>query len=125
MKKPKYTPGRNISMKVPPHEFKETVAFYRDVLGFEEISGSVSGSDKSVRFRFGDKILWIDCVPAMSQAEIWLEIETDDVEAASAHLELNRVVRCDGIEPLHESFKGFWLSSPANIIHLVTSSENT
>ena len=30
---PEFTGGRNIAMKVPPHLWEETVAFYRDLLG--------------------------------------------------------------------------------------------
>jgi hypothetical protein len=30
------------------------------------------------------------------------------------------VVRRDEIEPLPEGFKGFWISNPANIIHLIS-----
>ena len=38
--KPKFKPGKNIAIKVPVHEFDKTVAFYRDILGFEEIEPS-------------------------------------------------------------------------------------
>ncbi|MFH7325697.1 VOC family protein [Desulfurivibrio sp. C05AmB] len=125
MPAPKYAPGRNIAIKVPPHEFDQTVAFYRDVLGFPELEDPASGSTESVRFRFGDKVLWIDRAPAMSQAEIWLEIETADITAAAAHLGQNQIVRCDAIEPLPASFKGFWLTSPANIVHLLSAAKLT
>ncbi len=33
----------------------------------------------NVGFEFGSKQLWIDKVARLSQAEIWLEIVTDDV----------------------------------------------
>jgi hypothetical protein len=55
-----FTPGNNIAMKVPVHEFDRTVAFYRDVLGFEEIEASSPDDIESVTFKFGDKNLWID-----------------------------------------------------------------
>lgn len=29
------------------------------------------------------------------------------------------VVRCDEVEPLDEGFEGFWIMSPANIVHMV------
>ncbi|MFZ0242986.1 MAG: hypothetical protein WAL90_15185 [Desulfobacterales bacterium] len=73
--KAKFTGGRNIAMKVPPHQFEETVRFYRDVLGLEERSREKS----SVCFAFGSNRLWIDRTPSFSQAEIWLEVVTDDI----------------------------------------------
>ena len=71
-------------------------------------------------FEFGGKRLWLDKVDHMSQAEIWLEIESDDVEAAAEYLRGHGVTRRDDIEPLPEGFKGFWVTNPANIIHLIS-----
>lgn len=110
-------------MKVPAHEYDTTVAFYRDVLGFELIPLDNDEENNSIRFKFGDKVLWVDRVATLSQTEIWLEVTTDDVEEAAQYLQQNNVVRCDDIEILPEGFKGFWISSPANIIHLVTDSD--
>ena len=73
-----------------------------------------------VVFDFCDKRLWLDGVDHLSQAEIWLEIQTDDVEAAAAYLDSQGVVRRDEIEPLPEGFQGIWLSNPAGIIHLIS-----
>ena len=110
-----FRPGRNIAMKVPPHQHAATVAFYADVLGLERIARD----DDAVGFHFGDKQLWIDNVPGMSQAELWLEVVTDDIEAAARALAKANVVRCDAIEPLSADFKAFWIASPAAIVHLV------
>lgn len=121
--KHKFKPGRNMAMKVPAHEYDKTVAFYRDVLGFELIPLDNEEDNNTIRFKFGDKVLWIDRVTTVSQTEIWLEVITDDMDAAAEYLQTNGVVRCDEIEPLPEGFEGFWISSPANIIHLVTNSD--
>jgi catechol 2,3-dioxygenase-like lactoylglutathione lyase family enzyme len=110
-----FAAGRNIAMKVPPHLYESTVRFYRDVLGFPEITAHAP----AVGFQFGPNHLWIDRVPGMSQAELWLEVVTDDVAAAAAHLEAAGVVRCDEIEPLGKEFPAFWIASPASIVHLV------
>lgn len=48
----------------------------------------------------------------------------DDIPGASCHFDEHRCPRRDEIELLPEGFKGFWVSSPANIIHLVTASED-
>jgi catechol 2,3-dioxygenase-like lactoylglutathione lyase family enzyme len=111
----KFSAGRNIAMKLPPHVFDATVQFYRDVLGLKELTSHAP----SVGFEFGSNNLWLDRVPGISQAETWLEVVTSDIDAASQHLELAGVVRCDDIEPLPPGFQGFWISSPASIVHLV------
>ncbi len=111
----KFVGGRNIAMKVPPHLYETTIRFYREIIGLKEITQHAP----SVGFEFGTNNLWIDRVPGISQAELWLELITDDVEAASADLAEAEVVRCDEIEPLPHGFNGFWVSSPASIIHLV------
>jgi catechol 2,3-dioxygenase-like lactoylglutathione lyase family enzyme len=111
----KFTAGRNIAMKVPPHVYEATLRFYRDVLGLKEIKKHAP----SVGFEFGSNNLWIDCVPGISQAETWLEVITNDLASASEHLKAAGVVRCDEIEPLPQGLQAFWISSPASIIHLV------
>ena len=107
--------GINIAMKVPPHQYEATVAFYRDVVGLEPIE------DKSpyVGFKLGPNHLWIDQAPGMSQAEVWLELFTGDSSKALADLAEAGVVRCDAIEPLPAGFKGGWIVNPANIVHMV------
>ncbi|MGY1857386.1 hypothetical protein [Modestobacter sp. SYSU DS0290] len=58
-------------------------------------------------------------MPVISQAELWLQLTTDDPAAAAQHLATAEgVARCDEIEPLGEG-SAFWISSPASIVHLV------
>ena len=118
--KPKFKPGKNIAVKVPPHRYEQTVSFYRDILGFEQISRGSPDPYASVTLKFGDKNLWIESIASLSQAEIWLEILTDDIDQAAAFFEKANISRRDEIEPLPDGFNGFWISSPADIIHLVT-----
>jgi len=115
----KFAGGRNIAIKVPPHQYEATVRFYRDTVGLEQLQNHLP----AVGFRFGSNQLWIDRVPGMSQAEIWLELVADDVGAAAEHLDAAGVVRCDEIEPLPEGSTGFWISNPASIIHIVSRGE--
>lgn len=115
-RKSDFQPGRNIAMKVPPHQFETTVAFYRDVLGLPHIESY----ERSECFWFGSIRLWIDRVDRLSQAEIWLEIQSDDTDKAARALEAAGVVRCDEIEPLKASFDGFWIANPAGIVHLIS-----
>ncbi|MCS5562991.1 VOC family protein [Marinobacter sp.] len=118
-----FQPGRNIAMKIPAHEYESTVRFYREVLRFRELTGSKA--DDTPRFEFGDKVLWLDRVAGLSQAEIWLEVIASDIDEASAYFRQQGCSRCDEIEPLPESMKAFWIASPSNIIHLVSSGEGT
>lgn len=115
MTEPTFAAGRNIAMKVPPHQYDATVAFYRDVLRFPLVEAFAP----SAVFEFGSNRLWIDRVPTVSQAELWLEVVAHDLPAAEARLEAAGIVRCDEIEPLRDDFAGFWISSPASIVHLV------
>lgn len=116
--RPAFSPGMNLAMKVPPHQFEETVAFYGKVLGFRELERE----ETSVVFAFGESRLWIDRVPTVSQAELWLEVVTDDPVAASDWLTSHGITRCDEIEPLPDGFSGFWIANPAGIVHLVADS---
>ena len=107
--------GINIAMKVPSHQYEATVAFYRDVVGLKPFTAKAP----AIGFELGPNRLWIDEAPAMSQAEIWLELFPGDHRAALGHLEASGVVRCDPIEPLGEGFRGGWIMNPANIVHMV------
>jgi hypothetical protein len=95
--------------------YSATLPFYRDVIGLPPIETLLP----DIVFKFGDKRLWLDAVDHISQAEIWLEIQTDDVKAAAKYLDLKDIIRCDKIENLPRSFEGFWITNPANIVHLV------
>ena len=116
--KVKFTGGRNLAMKVPPHLWEVTVQFYRAVVGLKVIEHAPT-VPPSVCFEFGANQLWIDRVDGFSQAEIWLELSASDVQAAASHFKSAGIVRRDEIEPLPEGFEGFWITSPASIIHIV------
>lgn len=107
--------GINIAMKVPPHQYQQTVAFYRDTLGLEMFTEK----PPNIGFIYGPNRLWIDEVETLSQAEVWLELFTPDFQPAAAKLEEGGVARNDAIEPLGEGFRGGWFINPAGIVHLV------
>jgi catechol 2,3-dioxygenase-like lactoylglutathione lyase family enzyme len=120
--KPTFTPGDNIAIKVPAHEYTATVAFYRDVLGLAIVEQREEVFGDSTAFDFGGKCLWIDCVDSISQAEIWLEVGSDNLAEAEQYLAEQQVRRCDAVEELPAGFDGFWIASPSNIVHLVAES---
>jgi hypothetical protein len=115
----KFEGGRNIAMKVPPHLWEQTVGFYRDTAGLEVIKEQ-STEIESVCFRFGANQLWIDKVPTLSQSELWLELKVEDSSTAEEYLATSDTTRCDEIEPLPPDFRGFWIQSPAGIVHIVS-----
>ena len=62
------TPGRNIAIKVPTHQWEDTVAFYRDRAGLKV----TRELEASIAFEFGGITLWIDRVPHQSQSDfVW------------------------------------------------------
>ena len=109
--------GPNIAMKVPPERFAATLAFYRDTLGLRILKETAG----SVAFEYGPIQLWIDRRDEVSHAEVWLELVTPDTAGAARDLAADGVIRRDEIERLPEGFDGFWITSPAGVIHLVSS----
>ncbi len=107
--------GINIAMKVPIHQVDATLAFYRDTLGLEQITGP----GDAIGFRHGPNQLWIDPIAGCTHAEVWLELFTPDFPEAAEKLAKAGVVRNDGIEKLGPDFRGGWFFNPAGIVHLV------
>lgn len=116
---PQFSGGANIAIKCPAHTYEQTVAFYRDTLALPLIEEESDGCI----FQFGPNRLWIDKVPNLSHPDIWLELETNDTEAASSFLKVQGVSRRDEVEQLREDFDGFFISDPAGVIHLVIGHE--
>jgi len=88
---PQFSGGANIAIKCPAHTYEQTVAFYRDTLALPLIEEENDGCI----FQFGPNRLWVDLVPNLSQPDVWLELETNDTEAAAAFLKVNGVPRRD------------------------------
>ena len=105
---PQFSGGANIAIKCPSHTYEQTVAFYRDTLGLPSIEEEKDGCI----FQFGPNRLWIDSVPNLSHPDVWLELETNDTEAAASFLKVHGVSRRDEVEQLREDFNGFFISAP-------------
>ncbi len=114
--KVKFKAGKNIAMKVPAHQYEQTVQFYRDVIGLRQIKEN----GPEIVFKFGNKHLWIDKVNHLSQSEIWLEIECDNINEAKKYFKAKEITRRDEIEKLPKGFQAFWITNPCDIIHLIT-----
>jgi hypothetical protein len=119
--KPQFRGGRNVAMKLPPHQYEETIRFYRETLGLDV----KQTSDNSHAVDYGPIRLWLDRCPTASHAELWLDIGTNDTKAAAKHLAAQGVTRCDAIEKLPKDFDGYWIANSAGIVHIVSSYEDS
>lgn len=122
MSEPTFTPGTNVAMKIPPADYDATVAFYRDVLGFEvrPVEPDASTVSASHTVRFGEVTLWLDRVDAAARAEVWLELRTDDLAAARTRLAAAGVEPCDEVEPIPGlGASAHWIANPAGVVHLL------
>ena len=115
--RPSFRGGANIAMKIPVGEFEATVRFYREVVGLPELEAY----RPDCVFQFGASLLWLDCRAEIEQTEIWLELLTPDTGLAGEYLARAGVERCDSVEALPPGFDGFWVRSPASVVHLITA----
>ncbi|SDK32891.1 MULTISPECIES: hypothetical protein [Ferrimonas] len=116
--RPRFQAGRHIIIRIPPHEYPGNLSFYRDVLALEEDANYVDQGLGAHCFCFGDKRLVLSEVKTISQLEIWLHVETDNVDDAAFFLATHGVVRRDEIAPLPDN-GGFWVCSGSGVIHLI------
>lgn len=114
--RPRFRPGRNLALKVPPEEYEDTVQFYGSVLGLQR----VARFEPDIVFDFDGKLLWVDESKSLKQPELWLEIYTPDFRDAEEYLASRGIERHEGVEPLPEGFRGFWIRNPAGMVHLVS-----
>lgn len=121
-KKPDFTVGHNIAMKLPERVYAQTLSFYKEVLKLPILSEKEEGAAVD----FGGFTLHLDRVPLQSQTDIWLQVRTDDVAAAKTYLAEQGIATCNEVEELPDGFDAFWIASPSGTIHLVakTPSDN-
>lgn len=125
-RKPEFTAGLNIAMKIPKAQYDATVSFYRDTLGFDVKEEDVSYAPTVSRthaVRFGPNTLWLDRVDNYSQPDLWLQLHTDDLDAAASELAGVGIHPCDEVEPLENTdSRTHWIRNPAGVIHLLAES---
>lgn len=64
------------------------------------------------KVKFGQKILWLDCVNTYTSPETWLGLNTPDLERDVAYLR-EKGETCDEIEQISD---GHWIADPAGAI---------
>lgn len=121
---PRFEAGPDIAMKLPKAQYDQTITFYRDILGMEVTEEESTEVAATALVRFGPMKLWLDRVDSYAQAELWLELFTDDVAGAVDHLREHGVPTQDELEPLPSTMDAHWISNPASIPHLVRRKES-
>jgi predicted enzyme related to lactoylglutathione lyase len=111
--------GVNIAIKIPKGKYEKTVEFYRDILKLEVAERSISNPtvSKTHQVKFGDNIIWLDCVDNYTHSETWLELNAEDVEKATEYLTSKGIKTCDEFEQLPENMH--WITDPAGTVFIV------
>ncbi|MDW9379682.1 hypothetical protein [Chryseobacterium sp. JV558] len=112
----KFEAGINIAIKIPKNKYEETVVFYRDILklNVEEKPINNPTVSRTHEVKFGNNIIWLDCVDNYTHSETWLQLTVPDVEEATEYLQSNGVETCDEIEELPENMH--WITDPAGTV---------
>jgi predicted enzyme related to lactoylglutathione lyase len=112
----KFEAGINIAIKIPKSKYEQTVAFYRDILRLtvEEKEIDNPTVSRTHEVKFGNNILWLDCVDNYTHSETWLQLTVPDVEKATTYLRSKEVEFADEIEALPENMH--WITDPAGTV---------
>ena len=115
--------GINIAIKIPKSKYEQTVAFYRDILKLEVEEKPIDNPtvSRTHQVKFGNNIVWLDCVDNYTHSETWLELNTADVDTATKYLQSRGVETCDEIEQLPENMH--WITDPAGTVFIVKKRE--
>ncbi|HEU4470509.1 MAG TPA: VOC family protein [Flavisolibacter sp.] len=119
MSEARFNGGVNIAIKIPKAKYEATVAFYRDVLHLEVREQAISHPtvSRTHKVSFGINTLWLDCVDNYTHAETWLELNTDDVEKATAYLGEKGIATCDELEQIPGN--AHWIMDPAGTVFIL------
>lgn len=119
----KFEAGINIAIKIPKSKYEKTVAFYRDVLMLEVEEKTINNPtiSRTHAVKFGNNILWLDCVDNYTHSETWLQLVVPDVEEATDYLQSKGVNTCDELEELPGNMH--WIQDPAGTVFNVQSRE--
>lgn len=119
----KFEAGINIAIKIPKSKYEKTVAFYRDVLMLEVEEKTINNPtiSRTHAVKFGNNILWLDCVDNYTHSETWLQLVVPDVEEATDYLQSKGVNTCDELEELPVNMH--WIQDPAGTVFNIQSRE--
>jgi predicted enzyme related to lactoylglutathione lyase len=119
----KFGGGMNIAIKIPKSKYEQTVAFYRNVLKFEVSEKPITNPtvSRTHEVKFGNNIIWLDCVDNYTHSETWLELKTSDVEEATRYLKTQGIDTCDELEKLPDGMH--WIMDPAGTVFILSKQE--
>jgi predicted enzyme related to lactoylglutathione lyase len=112
----KFEAGINIAIKIPKSKYDQTVAFYRTILKLEVEEKPINNPtvSKTHQVKFGNNIIWLDCVDNYTHAETWLQLIVPNIDEATEYLKSNAVETCDEIEELPKNMH--WIMDPAGTV---------
>ncbi|GGH18880.1 hypothetical protein FAZ19_11260 [Sphingobacterium alkalisoli] len=113
---PKFEAGINIAIKIPKSKYEETVAFYKDILKLDVEEKDIDNPTvcRTHEVKFGNNIIWLDCVDNYTHSETWLQLTVPNVEEATSYLQLNGVETCDELEELPKNMH--WIQDPSGTV---------
>jgi hypothetical protein len=114
-----FSGGVNIAIKIPKSKYEETVAFYRDILKLEisEHPIDIPTVSRTHQVKFGTNILWLDCVDNYAHSEVWLDLETSNVEGATEYLRSRGIQTMDELEKIPPEMH--WITDPAGTVFIL------
>ena len=71
--------------------------------------------------KFGNNIVWLDCVDNYAHSEVWLELKTPDVASATQYLRTKGIDPCDELEQIPEDMH--WIMDPAGTVFILSKEE--
>jgi hypothetical protein len=115
-----FTGGVNIAIKIPKTKYDQTVHFYRNILKLEVTEKPIDNPtvSRTHEVKFGNNIVWLDCVDNYTHSETWLELKTTDVAEATEYLASQGVNTCDELEQIPESMH--WIMDPAGTVFILS-----
>lgn len=111
-----FTPGINIAIKIPKNKYEKTVDFYKNILKFKVTEKPIDNPtvSRTHQVKFGDTILWLDCVDNYTHSETWLQLTVPGLNQATEYLESHDVATCDELEKLPQGMH--WIQDPAGTV---------
>ena len=113
---PKFKAGINIAIKIPKSKYDKTVAFYKDILKLEVEEKPIDNPtiSRTHEVKFGNNVIWLDCVDNYTHSETWLQLTVQNVDEATDYLLSKGVETCDEIEELPKNMH--WIQDPAGTV---------
>ena len=119
----KFEAGINIAIKIPKSKYDKTVAFYKNTLKLEVEEKPIDNPtiSRTHEVKFGNNVIWLDCVDNYTHSETWLQLTVPNVAEATSYLLLNGVETCDEIEQLPKNIH--WIQDPAGTVFNLQTTE--